>query len=293
MKIKTTYIRQIFLTSLLVLSIPYEIYSQGTDMSNVKLQNLYIGISLKPSQSSVINEGMSTLPKLLSSKKNSFSGSLELGYFFSRYLGFSSGIGLNSFSSELTLDTYQSNFSATDSENETYEMRVSVLGIKELQKIDFLSVPICINLRVPFSESIGLFLQTGVNMSLPINKKYTSSGTFTYKGYYPAYNVLLENLPAVGFPTDLMTSAEGDLDLKPFSINAIASAGLDFYLMNNIQIAAGFSYNRSLSGISKYTSPESFQLSSDPEQMNSMMGGASNTVVQSVGLNIVLRYYIK
>jgi hypothetical protein len=104
---------------------------------------------------------------------------------------------------------------------------------------------------------------------------------------------LLENLPAYGFPTNKSIETDGELELKPFGFNATASAGFDFFIMNNIQIAIAACYDRSLSGISNYSLPDNFQLSSDPEKINSLMGGSSKATVQAIGLKIALRYYLK
>ena len=277
----------------MIICYQHDIFSQGTDISTEKQMRMFVGISMGPSQSQIINEGTLSVSKLLSSKENSFFGSVEIGYFFSKYIGLSSGIGIISYKTQLTLDTYQNKFNTTDSENESYERRVSGSDIKEVQKVDFLSIPFCINLRLPFNETIGFFLQTGVNMAVPISKNYKSSGTFTYKGYYPAYNVLLENLPAYGFPSNLSSDTEGELELKPLGFNATASTGFDFYIQKKIQIAVAACYDKSLSSISVYSSPDKFQLSSDPEQINSLMGGSSKATAQSMGLKIILRYYLK
>ena len=84
----------------------------------------------------------------------------------------------------------------------------------------------------------------------PVSKKYTSKGTFTYKGYYPAYNVLLENLPAYGFPSNYKSAVDGELDIKPINVNAIAATGFDFFLQKNIQIGVMATFSQSLSNIS-------------------------------------------
>jgi len=293
MKLRIIYTKQILLTAFLILSSQNDSFSQETDISTGKQPGLFVGLSLGPSQSQIINEGTLSVSELLSSKKNSFFGSVEIGYFFSKYFGLSSGIGFNSYSTQLTLDAYQNNFNTIDSENESYERRVSGSDIKEVQKVDFLSIPFCINLRLPFNETIGFFLQTGVNMAVPISKNYLSSGTFTYKGYYPAYNVLLENLPAYGFPSNISSESDGKLELKPLSFNAIVSAGFDFFVQEKIQIAVAACYDKSLSNISEYSSPDKFQLSSDADQINSLMGGCSRAIAQSMGLKIIFRYYLK
>ena len=125
------------------------------------------------------------------------------------------------------------------------------------------------------------------------NLKSGGSGTFTFKGYYPAYNVLLEDLPAYGFPSDVISASKGELELKPFDVNMIASAGFDFFVQKNIQLAVAAFYSKSLSNISAYSSSDTFRLSSDVNQINSFMGGRSNATVQSMGIKISFRYYLK
>lgn len=293
MKIKIIYIRQILLLALVVLLAGNEIYSQGTNISRSEKPGLFVGLNLIPAQSQITNEVSISGSNLISTKKNSFSGSLEIGYFFSNYLGLSSGIGLSSFKTQLNLDSYQNIFPATDSEDEAYERRVTGSNIKEIQDVSALSIPLCINFRFPFNEKTGMFLLTGINMSVPLGKNYQSTGTFTYKGYYIVDNVLLENLPDFGFPSNLNSSTDGKLELKSIGFNAILSAGIDYFIQKKIQILVGASYNKSLSNISQYSSPDKFQLSSDANQINSLMGGSTKASASSVGLRIGFRYYLK
>ena len=110
---------------------------------------------------------------------------------------------------------------------------------------------------------------------------------------YPAYNVLLEDLPAYGFPSNVSSVSKGELELKSFDVNMIASAGFDFFVQKKIQIGIGAFYSKSLSNISAYSSTDKFQLSSDVNQINSLMGASSNVSVQSMGILISLRYYLK
>ena len=293
MKLMKIYFRQILLTVLLIICSQHDIYSQGTDISRGKKPGTFVGLSLGSSQSQIMNEGTLSVSELLSGKKNSYSGSVEIGYFFSRGFGLSSGVGLNSYSTQLTLDIYQNKFNAKDSENESYERRISGSDITEEQKVNFLCIPFIINLRIPFGKTVGFFIQPGVNLAIPLSNNYTSSGTFTYKGYYPAYNILLENLPAYGFPSNISNESNGTLELKPMGYNAIVSAGFDFFIQKKIQIAVAACYDKSLSSISEYSSPDKFQLSSDADQINSLMGGSSKATAQSMGLKIIFRYYLK
>ena len=292
MKFKIGSISQIFFLILLLTGFQYDGYSQEADSIVVK-PGLFVGLSFGPSQSGISNEGELSVANLVSSSQNSFGGALEVGYFFSKSVGVSSGISYSSYKSQIELGTYQNKFNTTDSENEAYERQVSGTDIKEIQKVGFLSLPVCLDIRLPMSKKLGFFIQTGINLAIPVTKKYTSSGTFTYKGYYPAYNVLLQNLPAYGFPSNVNSVTNGSLEIKSMNINAQVSAGFDFLIQKNIQLGIAAFYSKSLSNISGYPSPDKFQLSSEANQINSLMGGSSKATLQSIGVNIRLRYFLR
>lgn len=292
MKIRIIKIHQIILPLLLMIGSQHLLFSREADSISVNRPGFYVGANLSPSRTNIFNKGILSVSDLISDKQASFGASVEIGYFFTKRIGVSSGIGFVTYKSQLNLEAYQNKFNTIDSENESYERRVTGTGIMEVQNIGFINVPVCLDIRLPLNKRMGFFLQPGVNVAVPFKKKYTGSGTFTYKGYYPAYNVLLENLPAYGFPTNIQSASDGELKIKSLGFNVIASVGFDYFIQKKIAVAISFSYSKSLSGISAYASPEKFQLSPDVNQVNSMMGGSSEASVQSVGVNITLRYFL-
>jgi hypothetical protein len=286
-------LKQLVLPVLMMFIFHHELHSQEADSSAVVRPGFYVGISMGAGQSKINHEGVLSVSGLAAGTKNDILSSLDVGYFFTPVFGISSGISYTSYRGQITLDSYQNKFTASDSENETYERRVSGKNITEDQNIGFLGIPVCLNLRLPAGKTLGLFLQAGLNFAFPVNKKFTSNGTFTYKGYYPAYNVLLEDLPAYGFPGNAAVRSEGTLNLNPVCFEAIASAGFDILISKKFQLLVAAAYNQSLTSIADYPDPEKFQLSTDVNQINSMMGGSNKTTVQSMGLKISLRYFLK
>jgi hypothetical protein len=297
MKRTIIYIRQFFIILFLIFCFLNEAHSQGTDtIKSIKRNKpgFFFGFSIGPSQTNIKNTGTLSISNLASNSQNAFFGSAEVGYLLSKYIGFSSGINYTSYKSQLTLDTYQNSYSTTDSENDAFEMRVTGSKIQELLSIDVLSVPFYVDLRVPFSKKVGAYFKGGVNLAFPLNQKYTSSGTFTYKGFYPEYNDLLENLPAYGFPTDKSLSVNGQLKLKAVGVSSIISAGLDYFIKKKMQIAIGINYNSLNLGLKDTSIPtDKFQLSPDAEHINSFVGGSSKTTAHSIGAEISFRYYLK
>ena len=292
MKLKIILFRQILLTTVILISYGQEVFSQRTGLGDWEQPGLFFGVSIGQSKSQILNSEIQSVPNIHSSKKNSMSASMEVGYFFSKHLGLTSGVIYNSYRGQSNLETYQNQFNTVDIENESYEMRVSGSDIEELQKVDIVGIPIYLNIRMPLNKTIGFYLQTGINFEFPLSKNYTSSGTFTYKGYFPVYNVVLENLPDYGFASNITSKTDGTLDLKSISSSAIACAGFDFLVQKKIQIVLAICYGKSLSSISKYSSPKEFQLSTSVDKLNSIMGGSSNSILQALGLKIGLRYYI-
>lgn len=291
MKNNSLSLGRVLITLILVFIMQDHLFSQQNDF--IKSGGMYIGLGFGLGQSQIKNSGTMAISEMGSEKMNSFENFAEIGYFFSTYIGISSGIGFNSYKSKATLKSFQNNFLTTDSEKETFEMRVSSSGFAEEQKIGYLSIPLCLNVRMPIKKSIGVFLKSGLSFAFPVNKTYSSSGIFSYKGYYQNYNVLLENLPAYGFENNKNTSFSGQLPLKSMAVFAIGSAGLDFKVKDNFQLVIAASYYKSLSSISGNTAVDQFQLSPAVGQINSMMGGSSKASAQSMRVSVSLRYFLK
>jgi len=291
MKLNSGILKQFIMAILLLFISWQQIFSQETDSTRVKRPGLFVGITVGTIQSQIRNTGLLTISNTLSGKMSGMTGSLEVGYFFSPWFGLSSGISYTSHNGVLTLGSYQNKFNTTDSENETYERQVTGSGITENQNIGFISIPVCLNIRLPLGKKLGFFLQTGLDAAIPILNKYQSSGTFTFKGYYPAYNVLLQNLPSYGFPSNAVIATSGSLKINPLCLSATATAGFDFFISEKIQLAVAAMYSQSLANLSAYTQPEKFQLSTDVTQINSLMAGSSNATIQSMGMKLSVRYY--
>jgi hypothetical protein len=293
MNLKTIFTGNLLTFLLLMAFACTSISAQDTTKAEVHKSRLYAGFTIGPAMNKIINVGELSVSALSSKVNYSVSGSLDLGYQFSEIIGLSTGLVYSTNSSELSLNSYSNKFNTTDSENEPYECRVDGSSISEIQKISFLSIPLCINFQFPFTKRFGMFIQAGVNFSFPVSQEYSSSGTFTYTGYYPAYNVILKNLPAYGFIDDASLNYKGKLDIISPVINGLGMAGFQLFVTEKLQLALGANYCRSLMNISKYTSPETFQLSSDISKIYSMMGGCSNVTTQNVGLRLSFRYYFR
>jgi hypothetical protein len=267
-------------------------YAQSTDLSYGSKRHLYIGLSVKPSQTSIAYRADS-ISGLTSSKNSSLGFSVDAGYNFSKYLVLSTGIGFSSYGTQLSLDSYEKWYDTTDIDQDSYNRQVTGKNIKELQKFSYLNIPVVLSLQLPVSDRFGFYLQTGINLSIPISKTYSSTGTFSYSGYFPSYTIMVQNVQYEGFLSNNNNSVKGKLEIKTLVPELITSAGFQYFLKERLQVSLGIFYNKILSGISEYSSPETFRLSSKPDQMKSIMAGSTNVSASSIGFRISFRYYLK
>jgi hypothetical protein len=270
------------------------ILAQGTDSRSFRTkkapEKLYFGINLVPKKAGINYAGYK--PDTLQIKTgSSFDFSVEAGYYFSKYLGVSAGAGLSSFSATLNLTSYNAKFRTKDDDLEDFQMQVSGKNITENQKIGLLSIPVCLNCRYPASEKLNLFLNAGISVNIPIVKSYDGKGSFTYKGFYSAYPVTIESYDAY-FPTDYNTDATGTLKVKPMVPGILVSAGASFSISRELQLGAGLNFNKSLGSISAYD-PKDYRITSAKDDLGTIMGLIQSKGVQSVGLIIGLKYYLK
>lgn len=197
------------------------------------------------------------------------------------------------YSTGLSLASYTNAYDTTDSEHEQYNRRISGTNITESQKLSFLNIPVALNLQIPFSNSFGLYIQGGINFSIPMQKNFNSTGTFSYSGYYPAYHVVISGVSYEGFMTNYKNSTDGQMTLKSMYQELFASAGFQLTIHNSVQIALGGFYNKMLSDLSDNSSTStSFHLSSGPGKMVSLIQGTTKPALSAMGLKITLRFYI-
>ncbi len=292
MKLKMIIQGRILIIGLLLIYNQHNSNGQMVGSEKWKQPGFFFGVGVGLTNAQILNKATKSIPDLSVERRASILGSIEAGFFFSKHFGLVSGVSYYSYSSDLFIDSYQNQFNAVDRENESFDLQISGNDIKEIQDVDILSIPLCLNIRKPLNTKSGFFMQAGVNVMIPMNKTYKSSGTYTYKGYFPAYNVLLENLPDYGFPSDLKVNSNGELSLKPINYGVIASAGIDYLLQKRVQLTVYAIYDRSLSNITNYSLAEEFYLSTHAGEVNSIMSGSSKTSLQCLGLKVGVRYFI-
>ncbi len=208
--------------------------------------------------------------------------SLNGKYYFTTNLGVGIGAGYSAYTSKAELTNYSANIASVDDENENFEYRVTANGIKEEQKLSALEIPIFLAYRKNLSEKLRIFGNLGLKFSLPLSATYQcTEGTIETRGYYPAYNVELNNMPNHGFEKVENIKYSGDLTTQ-MAYSLFANAGVTVPIGKmGINIGVYGSY-----GLNSVLKPATNQLMVYSGQYKSITSLAAKVALISGGVKI-------
>ncbi|GJM62571.1 outer membrane beta-barrel protein [Persicobacter diffluens] len=189
---------------------------------------------------------------------SSFQLNLHTTYFISPYIGVGSGVSFGWNNAQLSLEGYQEDVPAVDSEGEAYILQITAQSLEDHVRISNLSIPVFLSLAYPISDgNISLFGNLGVTFNLPMATNYQlKNGTVTSRGWYPQYELILKDIPAHGlhenrdnwnYKSDLETQAHFnallELGLKykipgasVMSLSIFAQKGLTAFHQNELEM---------------------------------------------------------
>lgn len=208
--------------------------------------------------------------------------SLNGKYFFTQNIGVGIGAGYSAYSSNAELTTYSANIASVDDENENFEYRIAASGVKEEQKLSALEIPVFLAYRKSLSEKLGLNASLGLKFSLPLLATYEcTEGTTETRGYYPAYNVELYNMPNHGFEKQENIYYSGDITTT-MATSLFANAGITIPVGKiGINIGVYGSY-----GLNSILKPEANQLMVYPMKYQSVTSLADKVSLVSGGVKL-------
>jgi hypothetical protein len=214
-----------------------------------KYGGLYVGLS------GGYNQNVMMYPNLNSSSiwswqmGTSIMPTLEIHYMFNRGFGFATGVRAGNYSPGLSLKNFSGQLSSpiTDDDDDLYYPIYEISNLEEVSTIKTIDIPMYVKIRAG-SGKVGFYLDFGVVYSLFNSMSYTLSGTATRKGYYPDFDVVLEDIPEYNFYTNTTFSANDVMELTPpkNGFSGYASMGLSVAVYKNMMLRIGASANYGL-----------------------------------------------
>lgn len=132
-----------------------------------------------------------------------YGGGVGYRHFFNKNWGIGTGVGLKVVSASFSYpDAITTEPGATDSEGEKYTKITSVNGYKENYRSLYLDIPVTAVYKLPLSYNIDFWVSASFVLGVPIQGEHrVMQGSETVKGYYPQWDLLIEDMPEHGFGT--------------------------------------------------------------------------------------------
>lgn len=207
-------------------------------------------------------------------------------YFFNEHWGLQSGIGVQSFGSQSTLNLLTTE-PAVDATGESYELSTKYNNLKEKQQVLSIEIPVVGQYKYAFNSQWGLIASAGAKISIPAYKAFkTTGGDITTTGYYSQWNMVLYDLPQHGFFTTNDTY-QGKLAVKP-AYMAVADLGGLYKVSKKIDLYLGgyFSY-----GLNNILTPDSKHIFLQDRTYNGILASTQTNKVIPVSVGVKIGIY--
>ena len=191
--------------------------------------------------------------------KMGYGAGLGVQFFFTKNWGISTGLGFAFYHSNVL---YKNAFifeGMTDDDplnlGKAYDLTLGLKDWREVQKSCMLEIPIMAIFQQKWgaSESIGMYFGFGAKLQLPfISNKYEvkNNSELTVTGYYPDYDLPIDDLEAYGFGKNDRLGYAGDFKMK-FGISASAELGLLIKMGKRSDLTLGAYADYALSNMQK------------------------------------------
>ena len=227
--------------------------------SNKSMGGLYAGLSGSFSNSMLFNTTIFTNDKWDAVNGNNMLPSIEVFYMITKGFGVGTGIRFGKYSTTLKIDNYNNQLSnpVTDDDNDEYYPIFSISELQELNMINSIDIPIFLKFRGGKGKT-GFYFDIGAIYSKLRSATYTLDGSASVKGYYPEYNVTLENIPEYNFSTQEFNAAEEDMNIPSSNLSVATSMVLSFMVYRDITLRVGVNATFGLTDLMYYESRHPF-----------------------------------
>lgn len=261
---------------------------------------LSIGINIQPSSTNITTEGFlnedNTYVGWSEVGEFTFSGGLEFNYYLhSPFFGIGARINYTSYQSTIELNSYtQASINQFDIDNDNYSLYAYGNAFNETVILNYLEIPVFVKIRLGFDKTKflnQLYINLGPVFSFSISNTINTNGTYTYKGYYPEWNVELYDIPRYGFYTDELIDSTPTDNLSSLNLSGLVEIGANIPLIGDkLNMNFSFIYQKGLLNLSK--SNDDFNLTYGYENNNSLISSRSSVSTSLFGVNIGILYKI-
>lgn len=131
-------------------------------------------------------------------------------------LSVEAGLGIRSFKLSAAKNACTVTENSTDADGESFQAIYTYSDRTEQLSLTYFDIPVRLCFGQPSKNRVGVYAKVGLTPSIKISGKFNGTGTYSLKGYYPQWDVTLENINELGFGNDMDCYADYEPELSTF-----------------------------------------------------------------------------
>ena len=195
------------------------------------------------------------------SSLNNFNILLKAGYVKTIKGKIGVGLGLEYTQLKNTVkigDGFSTSTNLIDGTTSAFVYKVSTDGYSEEQDFKAIQVPLFLEYKTKYDDISSIYVRVGVKYLMPTDfKSKATASKVTASGYYPDFNLLIEDLPSRGFGTTTNYSESGEYE----TVNTLMfnfEFGFAFEVGNESSFYVGVFFDRGTKSIVETKNDVSF-----------------------------------
>jgi hypothetical protein len=194
---------------------------------------------------------------------------------------FSAGVGVSYYNKSAGFDAFSEEIDGlTDIAGHPYNASLSYKNVKEQLSLLYLDIPLYLEIGKPSQTKFKAYGKIGVKASILLMDKFKGEGTYTSTGYYPEWDIVLDDVSYLGFANDAPCYDNPEYNLNTFVLWSSVSAGFTVPLSNsekdilrNTILRFGIKWDYSLMAISKSAADSQFTGAKYKLNQSNLLGG--------------------
>jgi hypothetical protein len=228
-------------------------------------------------------------------------GALKAGYIYplTDHIGIGSGVEFAQYKQKVFLEQPSASLTnfEVDRAGSAFEYTITTSNYKEYQTLRALQIPLFVQYKKNINEGVDFNFRTGVKYFLPLSYKIKSSAaTVKGVGYYPDFNLYIDNLPEYGFGSQSNYTASGEYNTKGILMSTF-ELGFTFHMGDKSALYTAMFLDSSYRSILNQKQNESYlsynPTSSTDRNANGLYSTDKNATIKPVAFGLTLGWNFK
>lgn len=159
-------------------------------------------------------------------------------------LSVEAGLGFRNFKMSASLPEYTTTITTEDNDGDPFKAHYSFNNLEERLGLTYLDIPVRLCVSQPLKDRVTVYAKAGLTPSIKIGSNFKGSGTYSLEGYYPQWDVTLQDIDVLGFGEDLECYGDMKPDVKAFVLWGNLAFGAYVPFKNSpIELNAGMKFD--------------------------------------------------